>query len=106
MERITVHSAATYRLIDSDTHINEPPDLWQSRIPVAFRGRAPRVERFDQGDAWVLEGVGDPINFGFNACSGMDPDKVTGWVRWEEVRPGGYDPAARLLEMDRDRVDA
>jgi predicted TIM-barrel fold metal-dependent hydrolase len=96
----------TYRLIDADQHINEPPDLWTSRLSAKFRDRAPRMERFEQGDAWVFEGVKDPINFGLNACAGMEPDKLVPWLRWEELRRGGYDPAVRCDEMDRDGVDA
>jgi hypothetical protein len=96
----------TYQLIDADAHVNEPPELWRDRVPARFRDRAPRVERFDEGDAWVLEGVDAPINFGLNATAGMDPLRMTAWCRWEDVRPGGYDPAARLVEMDRDQVDA
>jgi hypothetical protein len=32
----------TYRTIDSDGHVTEPPDLWQNYIDPAFRDRAPR----------------------------------------------------------------
>ena len=45
-----------YRLISADSHVNEPPDLWTDRVPAEFRDRAPRIERFEQGDAWVIEG--------------------------------------------------
>ncbi|HEV2368551.1 MAG TPA: hypothetical protein VGR90_01670, partial [Acidimicrobiales bacterium] len=97
----------TYRLISADSHVNEPPDLWTTRVPAALRDRAPRVERLAQGDAWIIEGVDDPVNFGWNACAGLAPEDVKdGWMRFEEMRTGGYDPAARLEEMDRDGVDA
>ena len=95
-----------YRLISADTHVNEPPDLWTSRVAARFRDRVPRIERFDAGDAWVIEGVADPINFGMNACAGLDPAEQRGWVRFEDIRAGGYDPRARLVEMDKDGVDA
>jgi predicted TIM-barrel fold metal-dependent hydrolase len=95
-----------YRLISADSHFNEPPDLWVDRVPAALRDRAPRIERFDEGDAWVIEGVDDPINFGMNACAGLAPEDMKGWVRFEDIRRGGYDPAARIDEMDRDGVDA
>ena len=98
--------APGYRLVDSDSHINEPPDLWTSRLPAKFKDRAPRMERFEQGDAWVLEGVKDPINFGSNAAAGIPLAERSAWVRWEDIRPGGYDPKARLAEMDVDLVDA
>jgi predicted TIM-barrel fold metal-dependent hydrolase len=98
--------ARSYRLIDSDSHVNEPPDLWQSRVPAAYRDRAPRMEHFEEGDAWVLEGVPDPITFGLNACAGLPPGQMRQWMRWEDIRRGGWDPAARLAEMDTDGVDA
>jgi predicted TIM-barrel fold metal-dependent hydrolase len=95
-----------YQLISGDGHVNEPPDLWTDRVPAAFKDRAPRMERFDDGDGWVIEGVTDPINFGMNACAGLEPEDMKGWVRFEDIRHGGYEPAARLEEMDRDGVDA
>jgi predicted TIM-barrel fold metal-dependent hydrolase len=95
-----------YRLISADSHVNEPPDLWVTRVPAALRDRAPRMEHFEQGDAWIIEGVADPINFGMNACAGLEPEDMHGWMRFEDMRRGGWDPAARLEEMDRDGVDA
>ena len=58
-----------YRLIDADTHVNEPPDLWTSRVAAKYRDRVPHMERFEKGDAWLGEGVSEPINFGFNASA-------------------------------------
>lgn len=106
LDRSQAPTRSHYRLVDADTHVNEPPDLWRSRVPERFRDRAPKMETFEEGDAWVLEDVADPINFGLNACAGMDPEQMKGWIRWEDIRPGGYDPAARIAEMDRDQVDA
>src|SRR5580700_5583812 len=94
-----------YRLISADTHVNEPPDLWTARVPEKLKGRVPRIERFEQGDAWVIEGVTDPITFGQNACAGLDPSEQRGWVLFEDIRHGGYDAHARLEEMDKDGVD-
>ncbi len=93
-------------LISGDSHVNEPGDLWTTRVPAKFRDRAPRIERFDEGDAWVIEGVADPINFGMNACAGLAPEDMHAWTRFEDMRSGGYDPSARLAEMDHDGVDA
>jgi uncharacterized protein len=97
--------APRYRLIDGDTHINEPPDLWTSRIEKKFVDRVPHMEHFDEGDAWVIEGVDDPISFGLNACAGTPPSEQKPWIRFEDLRRGGYDPVARLSEMDIDRID-
>jgi predicted TIM-barrel fold metal-dependent hydrolase len=95
-----------YRLISADSHVNEPPDLFVSRVPARLTDRVPRIDRFPEGDAWVIEGARDPINFGMNACAGQGPGELQGWVRFEDIRHGGYEPAARLEEMDTDGVDA
>jgi uncharacterized protein len=103
---VSERKRSRYRLISADSHVNEPGDLWTARIPKQYADRAPRIESFEQGDAWVLDGVADPINFGMNACAGLPPEQMTGWKRFDEIRRGGYDPAARLDEMDQDGVDA
>jgi predicted TIM-barrel fold metal-dependent hydrolase len=95
-----------FRLISSDSHVNESPDVWVDRVPAKLKDRAPRIQRFDEGDAWVIEGVKDPITFGMNACAGLRPEEMTSWCRFEDIRHGGWDPAARLEEMAQDGVDA
>jgi hypothetical protein len=32
-----------YPIIDADAHVNEPPDLWQSRVPARLKHKAPKV---------------------------------------------------------------
>lgn len=96
----------TYQLISADTHVNEPPNLWTDRLPRRFRDRAPRIEHFERGDAWVLEGALDPLPFGKTCNVGLPPDQRPAWIRWGQVRAGGYDPSARISEQDADGVDA
>jgi predicted TIM-barrel fold metal-dependent hydrolase len=95
-----------YKLISADSHINEPPDLWRERVPAKFRDRAPHMEHFEKGDAWVMEGAVDEINFGANCCAGIPSEQRSPWIGWDDVRAGGYDPKARLGEQDADGVDA
>ncbi len=95
-----------YHLISADSHVNEPPSLWVDRVPAAVRDRAPRMEHFEAGDGWVVEGGSGPMPIGLNACAGQDPELRQAWVRFEDIRPGGYDPAARLREIDRAGIDA
>ncbi|OCC22955.1 hypothetical protein MB02_14415 [Croceicoccus estronivorus] len=95
-----------YRLISADSHVCEPGNLWLDRVPAKLRDRAPRIESFAEGDAWIIEGIGEPVKFGWTSCAGMEPERMTNWMRFEDVRKGGYDPAARCVEMDRDEVDA
>jgi predicted TIM-barrel fold metal-dependent hydrolase len=105
MDSVT-RNVREYRLINSDGHVTEPGDLWTTRMSSKFKDRAPRMQRFPEGDAWIIEGVKDPVNFGWNNCAGLPPEEMKGWMKWEDIRPGGYDPKARLEEMDRDHVDA
>ncbi|MGH9211652.1 MAG: amidohydrolase family protein [Acidimicrobiales bacterium] len=93
-------------VISADSHINEPPDLWTARLPKAMRDRGPRVERFVEGDAWVIEGALDPINFGSNCSAGLPIEDRRSWITWDEVREGGYRPGARIVEQDHDGVAA
>ena len=95
-----------FNVVSADSHINEPRNLWIDRVQAKFRDRAPRVESFDQGDAWVIEGALDPINFGSNCSAGLPQDERKAWIRAEEVRPGGFLPAPRLEDQDADGVDA
>ena len=36
---------ANYRVISSDNHVFEPPDLWTSRAKPAFKDRVPQLVR-------------------------------------------------------------
>jgi predicted TIM-barrel fold metal-dependent hydrolase len=95
-----------YSLISADSHINEPPELFVDGVPARFRDRAPHMERFELGDAWIMEGALDPIHFGGNCCAGLPAEQRSPWVKWEDVRPGGSQPGPRLLEQDQDGVEA
>ncbi len=94
------------KLISADSHFNEPGDLFTKRVPKKFVDRAPHMKSFPEGDAWIFDGLPEPRNFGWNACAGMPPEKMTAWMRFDEMRKGGYDPAERLKEQDRDGVTA
>ena len=98
-------NARTYRLISADSHINEPPDMFTRRLPAKFKDRAPHMQRLPEGDAWIMEGATDPINFGLNCNVGAPIETRNLWIKWEDVRKGGYDPAARLAEQDQDGVE-
>jgi predicted TIM-barrel fold metal-dependent hydrolase len=95
-----------YQLISADSHLTEPGDLWTSRVDRRYRDRVPRMVHLPEGAAWVMEGVPTPIAFGFTVCAGNRPEDLRDWMRIEEMRSGGWDPARRLEELDLDRVDA
>ena len=47
---------ASYRVISSDNHVFEPPDLWTSRAKPAFKDRVPQLVREYDGDWWFCNG--------------------------------------------------
>lgn len=94
------------RLISGDSHFNEPGDLFTKRVAAKFKDRAPRMESFPEGDGWLFEGLDGPRNFGWNACAGLEPEEMKAWMRFADMRKGGWDPAERIKEQDRDGVTA
>jgi predicted TIM-barrel fold metal-dependent hydrolase len=94
-------------VLSSDSHVFEPPDLWQTRIDRAFRNRAPRIERIDGGDHVVVEA--DQILSGIGLISNAGarfqaPETISARGRLEDVHSGGWDPDQHLKDMARDGV--
>jgi predicted TIM-barrel fold metal-dependent hydrolase len=87
-------------LIDADSHVTEPADVWTSRVPARYADAVPRVVRNDDGrDVWLLDDVvictvGATSSAGFPGAPAARP-RV-----FEELHPGSYDAAARLRYMD------
>lgn len=97
-----------YRIVDADTHVLEPPDIWRNWLPSRYLDRAPRLVKDDEsGDAWLFAGASDPDPIGLVATPGRPYDEFrwTG-VTYADARPGCYDGAERLKDMDADGVDA
>jgi predicted TIM-barrel fold metal-dependent hydrolase len=96
-----------YRTIDADSHVNEPAEVWQSRVPAALRELAPRMITSDDGRiGWSFEG-GKRLHRVTSACAGFDETAYTAdGARWDDIRPGSYDPKARLAEMELDMIQA
>jgi predicted TIM-barrel fold metal-dependent hydrolase len=92
-------------IVDADTHINEPPDLWTKRMPARFQDRAPRViERANGSKAWTFESRQMTVTPLVNAV-GTSPVQWTLFGdAYNSGRPGGWDPAARLEDMAIDMV--
>ena len=99
---------ADNRIVDADTHVLEPPDIWKTWLPSQYLEKAPKlVKDAEGGDAWLFAGASDPDPIGLVATPGKPYDEFrwTG-VTYDDARPGCYDGAARLLDMDADGVDA
>jgi len=94
-------------IISADSHVSEPADLWTTRIAAAFRERAPHLEsRGEMGDFMVADGI-LPMPVGLGIAAPRDPkDYKFFGVKYEEARPGGWNPDERIKDQDIDGVSA
>ena len=95
------------RIISADDHLQEARDLWEKRVPASLRDEAPHlIELPDGGHGWALpNGTTRPLGLDVMAGRSYEEYKASG-VDWDEIRPGCYDPHARLSDMDIDGVHA
>ena len=97
----------SYKVVSSDNHVFEPADLWTSRAEAKFRDRAPRIQRFEDGEWWVSEGS-KLLGLSAGAQAGRrfeEPEKLTQADVSENLRPGGWIPEEHLKDLDIDGVD-
>ncbi|MHB1486830.1 MAG: amidohydrolase family protein [Acidimicrobiales bacterium] len=107
-------------IVSVDDHVVEPAHVWQTWLPEKFRERGPRVERHGLGDMRYLGGTTYQISFDeagpqadcwifedlivphkrHVAAVGFDRDDM-GLVpiTYDEMRPGCYEPKARVGDM-------
>jgi predicted TIM-barrel fold metal-dependent hydrolase len=96
-----------YPIIDADAHVNEPPDLWQQRVPSKYRARAPKVLKTDDGDHWSFDDGKRIRPLGLTATAGRNVVEFRPSGRtYEDIRPGSFDMRARLEDMDIDGIHA
>lgn len=96
-----------YPIIDADAHVYEPADLWQARVPARLRQRAPLVSRTAEGDVWSFNDAERTRAVGLMAAAGSSYlDFRPSGLTYDDLRPGHFDPAARLRDMDADGIYA
>ncbi|HME75872.1 MAG TPA: amidohydrolase family protein [Mycobacterium sp.] len=95
-------------LVSANDHLIETADVYEGRLPAKWVDRAPRIIPLEGGgQQWVLDDKSVPL-WRHSAVAGMTPEQ---WldsmlVTFDDIRPGCYDPQARLADMDLDRVAA
>jgi predicted TIM-barrel fold metal-dependent hydrolase len=93
-------------VISADDHVNPPPTIYAERVPREWRERMPRVVRRGDQDFLLFEGTEKPFFF-LDGAAGVSSQDVTLLARTKaEGRRGGWDPDARIEDMDFDGVDA
>ncbi|HWP60138.1 MAG TPA: amidohydrolase family protein [Candidatus Acidoferrales bacterium] len=99
-----------YRLLDADSHVSEPLNLWRERLPERFRDKAPRMlteYKGKPGAWWLIEEDREPHNviLGFGANKTLEElQQFLQGFSYAGAHRGGWDPAQRLKDMDRDGV--
>src|SRR5213593_3479031 len=99
----------TYNVIDSDGHVLEPPDFWVEYMDPAYRERAPQLFVDTDGKERLrIEGkvLGGPTGLGFAGAIGARQGAASINIKYIEGRKGGFDPHARIPDMDLDGIDA
>jgi predicted TIM-barrel fold metal-dependent hydrolase len=91
------------RVIDADTHLTEPHDLWTRNAPAAMRDRVPQVHEIDGTQMWTVDG----ITLGRASASSVvhrdgTRSRGTSFISWtfDDAHPAAYDPIERLRVMD------
>jgi predicted TIM-barrel fold metal-dependent hydrolase len=114
------------KIISVDDHIVEPAHLWETWLPAKYKDRGPKVERRgvgeirhigggryeqnwdpdgQQADVWVYEDL-VYIHKRHVAAIGYSRDEMTMTpMTYDEMRPGCYDPKARVEDMKVNHVD-
>ena len=95
-----------YRVIDVDTHLTEPPDVWTARMPAKVHDLVPHIERRDGRDVWVADGnvIGGPGFYSMAGFDGVLPASVP--ATYDDIAPSMYDGAARVQFLDEQGIDA
>jgi len=114
------------KIISVDDHVVEPPGVWQDRLPAKYREIGPAHDACPAGRDDVhrrqvhllardrrpdvrlvaYEDLVYPLTR-LSAAVGFDRDevKVTA-ITFDEMRPGCFDPVARLEDMDSNWTEA
>ena len=96
-----------YRIIDADSHVNEPKDAWSARVPAKFKDRAPKWMELEGGRVgWSFDG-GKSVRVITLATAGKDVTEYSLMgIPTRRYGPPSYEPHSRLQEMEYDLVQA
>lgn len=109
------HATDAALLVDADSHVLEPPDLWSRYVEPRFRDRAVRVVRADAGhDVLLVDGkpakLTTPEMLGDFGGMGRTLDEQANAAlsgRYADNAPAAAtDPRARIAQLDREGVAA
>jgi len=89
-----------YQVIDADGHVVELPSMWEEYVEPAYRHRAPRFVQDERGVAAQL--IGDGLT---GRLAVELSERSAAGLEAVAQRTGGWDPQARLRDMDAEGID-
>ena len=113
-------------IVSLDDHVVEPPDLWASRLPAKYRDVGPHIVMAPSGTP-ILDGggyieapgtEGPDVAWWFYedhkysvkrliAAAGYPPDEIgMEGITYDQMRPGCWQPPARIDDMTMNHVEA
>ena len=92
-----------YKVIDIDTHITEPADVWTDRVSSKWGNKVPHIRQVDGRDLWFIgdNPAGGPGFYTMSGHTGTYPDVPMGY---DDIPAASYDAHARLRLMDEENI--
>ncbi|TAL03064.1 MAG: amidohydrolase [Rhodospirillaceae bacterium] len=108
----SAHSKTALKIIDADTHLTEPHDLWTRRAPASLKDRVPQVKMYQGQMSWIIDGD-KSIGTGAHPNSAIlkDGTKIRSidafmGLKFADVHAGSSQVKARLAVMDETGIYA
>jgi predicted TIM-barrel fold metal-dependent hydrolase len=96
-----------YRTISGDSHLEIDSKHWIVHVPAKYRGQAPRlVRQMDGSDAWTINNQITRPAAAADLYGGKGRDQYVPFGGKYEGTPGTGSPEQRVLEQERDGIDA
>ena len=94
-----------HRVIDVDTHLTEPPDVWTARVASKWGDLVPHIERRDGEDVWLI-GERVILKPGQVSMAGFDGTVPEHPATYADIPAACFDARARLEHMDSHGIHA
>ncbi len=93
-----------FDVISADSRFTEPADLWERYIEPQYRARAPHVEHRETTDVFVCD-TADMFSLGIiHGVRYKSRNDIKQDGRYADVPSSGWDPNARILEIQKDGI--
>ena len=84
-----------FKVIDIDTHITEPADVFTARVSKKWGDRVPHIKRLGDRDIWLIgdQPIGMPGAYSMAGHTGTPPDFRNSY---DDIPPAMFDARAAL----------